>query len=126
MRVLPFGSVVTAIAGRVWMTAAFSDALICVQVAPASFERHTPRAYDAAYRMSEFDGSKTTSRTPRGEHTPALLNSVRSPVQEAVDTEPLWMNVHDAPPFVDLYRPHFAIPGTGRVTPEQHDEDMPR
>ena len=48
MRVLPFGSVVTAIAGRVWITAAFSDGLICVHVAPASFERQTPRAYEAA------------------------------------------------------------------------------
>ena len=36
MRVLPFGSVVTAIAGRVWITAEFSDGLIWVHVAPPS------------------------------------------------------------------------------------------
>src|SRR6476469_751958 len=44
MRVLPFGSVVTAIAGRDWMTAELIDGLICVHVAPASFDRQTPRA----------------------------------------------------------------------------------
>ena len=48
MRVFPLGSAVTAIAGRVWITAGFSDGLICVQVAPPSVERQTPRAYDAA------------------------------------------------------------------------------
>ena len=48
MRVLPPGSVVTANAGRVWITAALSDGLICVQVAPASIDRQTPRAYEAA------------------------------------------------------------------------------
>ena len=36
------------------------------------------------------------------------------------------MNVHVEPPFVDLYSPHFAAPGTGRVTPVQHTSDMPR
>ena len=48
MRVFPFGSVFTAIAGRVWMIAGASDGLICVHVAPASFDRQTPRAYEAA------------------------------------------------------------------------------
>jgi hypothetical protein len=48
IRVAPPTSSVTAIAGRVWMIAAFSDGLIWVQVAPASFERQTPRAYEAA------------------------------------------------------------------------------
>ena len=36
------------------------------------------------------------------------------------------MKLHVAPPSVDLYRPHFAAPGTGRVTPEQQTEVMPR
>jgi hypothetical protein len=36
------------------------------------------------------------------------------------------MNVNVAPPSVDLYRPHLAAPGTGRVTPLQHTDDMPR
>src|SRR4029450_11951893 len=44
IRVLPFGSVVTANAARFWMIEAFIGALICVQVAPASFERQIPRA----------------------------------------------------------------------------------
>jgi hypothetical protein len=44
MRVLPFGSVVTARFGRVWMTAGFRDVLICVQVAPPSRDRQIPRA----------------------------------------------------------------------------------
>ena len=48
IRVLPFGSVVTAIAALLWMTAELIDGLICVHVAPASFERQTPRAYDEA------------------------------------------------------------------------------
>ena len=48
MRVLPFGSLFTEIAGRVWMIAALSDGLICVQVAPASVDRQTPRAYEDA------------------------------------------------------------------------------
>src|SRR6476659_8384225 len=48
IRVLPFGSVVTARLARVWMTAELSDALICVQLAPPSDDRQTPRAYDAA------------------------------------------------------------------------------
>ena len=47
-------------------------------------------------------GSKAMSRTPRGEHVPPLLNSVRSPVQSATLTDPLWMNDQLAPPFVDL------------------------
>jgi hypothetical protein len=34
--------------GRVVPIVAFSDGLICVHVFPLSFERHTPRAYDAA------------------------------------------------------------------------------
>src|SRR5215211_8283756 len=48
MRVLPFGSAVTANAARVWMIAGFSDGLICVHVAPPSGERQMPRAYDEA------------------------------------------------------------------------------
>jgi hypothetical protein len=44
-RVLPLVSLATAIEGRDWISAAFSDGLICVQVAAASFERQTPRAY---------------------------------------------------------------------------------
>ena len=44
IRVLPFGSRLTAIAARLWMIAALIDGLICVQVAPASLERQTPRA----------------------------------------------------------------------------------
>ena len=48
MRVAPPASVVTAIAGRDWMIAGLIDGLICVHVAPASFERQTPRAYEAA------------------------------------------------------------------------------
>ncbi len=48
MRVLPFGSVLTAIVARDWITAGFSEALICVQVAPPSLERQTPRAYEVA------------------------------------------------------------------------------
>ena len=36
------------------------------------------------------------------------------------------MKLHVLPPSVDLYRPHFAMPGTGRVTPVQHTDDMPR
>jgi hypothetical protein len=45
-RVLPFGSVVTAIHGSVVVIAEFNDGLICVHVAPASVERQTPLAYD--------------------------------------------------------------------------------
>ncbi len=48
MRVAPLGSLVTEIAARVWMHAAFSDGLICSQVAPASIDRQTPRAYEDA------------------------------------------------------------------------------
>jgi hypothetical protein len=39
---------VTAIDGLDWMIVAFSDGLICVQVAPASDERQTPRAKEDA------------------------------------------------------------------------------
>src|SRR5262245_3466597 len=126
VRVLPFGSAVTSIDGRVWMTAAFSDGLICDQVAPLSGDRQTPRAYEAAYTMSGLVGSRTTFRTPRGEQTAPLLNSVRLPVQSAALAEPLWMNVQLAPPLVDLYRPHLAASGTGRVTPAQQELDIPR
>src|SRR5262245_44268410 len=48
IRVLPFGSVVTANAARSWMIEAFIAGLICVQVAPSSLERQMPRAYDDA------------------------------------------------------------------------------
>ena len=48
MRVFPLGSVVTPIVGRVVTLPALSDGLICVQVAPPSGERQTPRAYDPA------------------------------------------------------------------------------
>jgi len=41
MRVLPFASV-TAISGRIVLSVE-SGALICVHVAPLSFERQTPR-----------------------------------------------------------------------------------
>src|SRR6187397_1916778 len=102
MRVLPFGSVVTAIAARDWMTALLIDALICVHVAPASVDRQTPRAYDDAYTMSGFDGSSTTCRTPRGEQGAAFANSVAFTVQSATLVEPLWMKAHEAPPSVDL------------------------
>src|SRR6266540_2485022 len=46
IRVLPLGSVVTAIHGSVVVIAEFSEGLICVHVAPPSFERQTPRAYE--------------------------------------------------------------------------------
>ncbi len=52
--------------------------------------------------MFEFDGSSSMLRTPRGEQMPPLLNSVRSPVHEAVDAEPLWMKLQLSPPSVDL------------------------
>ena len=52
--------------------------------------------------MFGSDGSSSTCRTPRGEHTPAFANSVASPVQEATFADPLWMNDQDAPPSVDL------------------------
>src|SRR5258706_10762964 len=51
MRVLPLASFTTSNADRVGMTAVLSGALTCVHVAPASFERQTPRAYDEAYRI---------------------------------------------------------------------------
>src|SRR6266511_1595135 len=125
MRVLPFVSVVTAIAARDWITAELIDGLICVHVAPASVERQIPRAQDDAYTMFGLDGSSTTCRTPRGEQIPAFANSVALPVQSATLVEPLWMNAHEAPPSVDLYRPHLAMPGMGRVTPEQQTDDIP-
>ena len=52
--------------------------------------------------MLGFCGSRTTRRTPRGEHGVPFVASVVSPVQPAVVAAPLWMNVHDAPPSVDL------------------------
>src|ERR687896_292555 len=102
MRVLPLGSRVTSIAGRLWMIAGLIDSLICVQVAPASVERQTPRAYEDAYRMLALAGSNSTLRTPRGEQIVPLANSVASPVQSATLTEPLWMNAKVRPPSVDL------------------------
>src|SRR4051794_32310155 len=48
IRVLPSASVVTAIAARDWITLALIEGLIWVQVAPASFERQMPRAYEDA------------------------------------------------------------------------------
>src|SRR5438067_6587996 len=48
IRVLPLASVVTAIAARDWITAALIEGLIWVHVAPASFERQMPRAYEDA------------------------------------------------------------------------------
>src|SRR6266480_2131699 len=48
IRVLPFASVVTAIAARDWITAGLIEGLIWVHVAPASFERQMPRAYEDA------------------------------------------------------------------------------
>src|SRR5262245_2616129 len=48
IRVLPFGSVVTANAARSWMIEGSIAGLICVHVAPASLERQIPRAYDEA------------------------------------------------------------------------------
>ena len=47
-------------------------------------------------------GSSSTLRTPRGEHVVVLLNSAIEPVQSAALTEPLWMKLHVAPPFVVL------------------------
>jgi hypothetical protein len=46
--VAPFGSVVTASSGRMLVSAALSEGLICDQVAPASVDRQTPRAYEPA------------------------------------------------------------------------------
>src|SRR5262245_46409712 len=108
------------------MIAALIDGLICVQVAPPSGERQTPRAYEPAYTTSGFVGSSASERTPRGEQVRPLVNSVTSPTQSATLTEPSWMKLHDAPPFVDLYKPHFPAPGTGRVMPEQQTDDIPR
>src|SRR5919106_5323343 len=71
-------------------------------------------------------GSNAMSRTPRGEQVSVFWNSARLPRQSFTSTEPLWMNDHVAPPSVVLYRPHLAAPGTGRVTPEQQTELMPR
>src|SRR4029453_3112521 len=48
IRVAPFGSVVTASSGRMLVSAALSEGLICHQVAPASVDRQTPRAYEPA------------------------------------------------------------------------------
>jgi hypothetical protein len=52
--------------------------------------------------MSGFVGSSATWRTPRGEQTPALANSVALPVQSAALADPLWIKVQLAPPSVDL------------------------
>src|SRR4029453_3320656 len=79
--------------------------------------------------MFGFDGSSATARTPRGEQPvngAGLETSFRSPVQLATLAEPLWMKLQVWPPFVVLYRPHLAAPGTGRVTPVQQTDDMPR
>ena len=78
--------------------------------------------------MFGFEGSSSMLLTPRGEQAVGLtlLNSLRSPVHVVSSAEPLWMKLHVFPPSVDLYRPHFAMPGTGRVTPVQHTDDMPR
>ena len=66
MRVLPFGSSVTANSGRMVCDApALSDGLIWIQVAPPSLERQMPRAYEPAYTMSGSSGSSATRRTPR-------------------------------------------------------------
>ena len=93
MRVAPLGSVVTEIHGSVVVMALLSDSLICVQVAPASFERHTPRAYEDAYTMSELVGSSATTRMPRGVHGVAFAaTSAGSAVaQSAAFAEPPWM-----------------------------------
>src|SRR5258708_20152951 len=74
-RVLPLGSVFTVSSGRVVVDALLSDALICAHVAPPSLERQTPRAYEAAYTVLGLDGSKSTRRTPRGEHGGPLPSS---------------------------------------------------
>src|SRR5918994_6559483 len=125
MRVAP-PVLVTSIAARVWMTAALSDGLICAHVVPPSVERQIPRAYELAYRTFEFAGSSSMSRTPRGEQTPVLLNSAIDPVQSSGLADPLWTKLHVAPPFVVLYMPHLAMPGTGLVTPEQQTDERPR
>src|SRR6266545_4335369 len=105
MRVLPLGRSVTANAARVWIKPGLSEGLICTQVAPPSGERQMPRAYDDAYTTCGLAGSSWTWRTPRGEQTAPLANSVELPVQSAAFVEPLWMNAQLAPPSVDLYRP---------------------
>src|SRR5687767_13518383 len=76
--------------------------------------------------MLELDGSSSTWRTPRGEQTARLLYSSRDPVHDAGSGAPLCRNAQVRPPSVDLYRPHLAAPGTGRVTPPQQVLDMPR
>src|SRR5262245_13622140 len=101
--VFPFLTL-TAISGRAVVIAGVltSAAWICVHVAPASVDFQTPRAYELAYTMLGFCGSRTTRRTPRGEHGVPLAASVALPLHIAGVAAPLWMNVHDAPPFVDL------------------------
>ncbi len=47
-------------------------------------------------------------------------------MQSAGSAEPLWTKRQVRPPSVDLYRPHFAASGTGRVMPLQQTLDMPR
>jgi hypothetical protein len=52
--------------------------------------------------MFEWKGSKTTWRTPRGEHGVLFRATFRLFVQDAVVVAPLWMNVHVSPPSIDL------------------------
>src|ERR1700691_3682645 len=111
MRVLPFGKVVTVISGRIEEFVESNDFLICTHVVPASVERHTPRAYDAAYTMSGFDGSSSTRRTPNGEHASRFSDSFEPPVHTDALVDPSWMKVQVRPPSVDLYRPHLGAPG---------------
>src|ERR1700685_2427564 len=100
IRVLSFGKVVTVISGRIAEFVESNDFLICTHVVPASVERHTPRAYDAAYTMSGFDGSSSTRRTPNGEHGASFSNSFKSPVHSDALVDPSWMKAQVRPPSV--------------------------
>src|SRR5262245_61624688 len=102
MRVLPLASLTTSNADRVVITVVLNGALICVQVAPASFDRQIPRVYDDAYTMFGSLGSSSTCRTPRGEQASRLMNWLRLPVHWAGVAAPLCTNVQVAPPSVDL------------------------
>src|SRR5262245_48921974 len=103
MIVFPFLTF-TAISGRAVVMAGVLTraAWICVHVAPPLVDFQTPRAYEPAYTMFGFCGSRTTRRTPRGEHVVPLAASAAFPWHSAAVGAPLWMKVHVAPPSVDL------------------------
>src|SRR5262245_23429335 len=136
MRVFPPAIGWSANVARSVFWAGLRADLICVQLVPASSDRHTPppvlsgaRLFCGngdAYTVLELLGSSATSVTPRVE---AKLDWTIPPspgIFGFKQTAWEFMSVKVAPPSVDFHSPYGGSPGAIETTPPLRTEETPR